>query len=482
MGFLDALNKTFDPDRALMIACEGLIEAAGTRYALDKSPSRYRPGQPLKLFFAGYAGTRNTGADVRVEEMIRQVRHVLGDDDIELTISTVESKLTAGYFRTVKQVELPTIFPKFIYDEVPRHHGVIACEGSMFKSKFASALTTYMAGSLGMANAEGKLSIGYGAEAGEMAPALRRFVERHCKGSLVMCRNEPSRKVLDELGIRNTSGADTAWTFTPAPLAKGAQLLKDKGWDGKTPVLAISVINPFWWPVKPDVLKTAAFHLSGQYRREHYKSVYFHPASSEIDEQTDRYWSAVAGAVNAFRREKRVFPILVGMEQLDRLACDAVNARLDEQAPLFVSDEYVMYDLVSVLWNCKLMVASRFHAIVTSMPGLVVSGGITMDERIRNVMASRGHDDLALECDDPELEGKTLAMLRKLDAESERIRQEIARTIPGQLALMGQMGIDFVDELARVYPDFPRRDLPRSWEAHLPTLSPVLRPILEEHA
>jgi polysaccharide pyruvyl transferase WcaK-like protein len=170
------------------------------------------------------------------------------------------------------------------------------------------------------------------------------------------------------------------------------------------------------------------------------------------------------------------------MEQLDRLACEEVNSRLDAEAPIFASDEYVMYDLVSVLWNCKLMIASRFHAIVTSMPGLVVSGGITMDERIRNVMASRGHDDLSLECDDPELEQKTLRMLRTLDAESERIRHEIGRTIPGQLKLMGQMGIDFADELARVYPDFPRRELPRTWESHLPSLSAALRPIMEEHA
>lgn len=482
MGFLDALNRTFDPDRALQIAADAMIEAAGTRYALDKSPARYKVGAPLKLFFAGYAGTRNTGADVRVEEMIRQVRHVLGDDEIELTISTVDPALTAGYFRTVKQVHLPTIFPKFLYDEVPKHHGVIACEGSMFKSKFASALTTYMAGCLGMAGAEGKLSVGYGAEAGEMAPSLRRFVEKHCRNSFVMCRNEPSRGVLDQLGIRNSSGADTAWTFNPAPIGRGAQLLKEQGWDGKTPVLAICPINPFWWPVKPDVLKTAAFHLSGQYRREHYKSVYFHPASSEIDQKFDKYCSSIAGAVNAFRKEKRVFPILVAMEQLDRLACQEVDSRLDDAAPIFGSDEHVMYDLVSVLWNCKLMLSSRFHAIVTSMPGGVSSGGITMDERIRNVMASRGHDDLYLECDDPELGHKTLLLLRKLDAESERIRHEIVRTIPGQLQLMGQMGIDFADELCRIYPDFPRRDLPRTWQAHLPTLPAALQPIMEQYA
>jgi len=482
VGFLDAVNKALDPDRALQMVVDGLIEAAGARYALDQSPAKYHPSAPLKLFFAGYGGTRNTGADVRVEEMIRQVRHVLGDDQLELTISTVDPALTAGYFRVTKQVEIPPIFPKFLFDECPKHHGVIACEGSMFKSKFASALTTYMAGALGMANAEGKVSVGYGAEAGEMAPSLRRFVEKHCKNSFVMCRNEPSRGVLDQLDIRNVGGADTAWTFQPAPVARGAELLRAQGWDGKTPVLAICPINPFWWPVKPDLLKAAAFQLSGQYRREHYKSVYFHPASSDIDDKFDRYCAAIAGAVNAFRKEKRVFPILVGMEKLDRRACDEVESRLDERAPVFNSDAHVMYDLVSVLWNCKLMVSSRFHAIVTSMPALVSSGGITMDERIRNVMASRGHDDLYLECDDPELEGRTLHMLRRLDAEGDRIRHDIARTIPTQLKLMGQMGIDFGDEVSRVYPNFPKRDLPRTWEAHLPSLPGALRTIMEEHA
>ena len=65
------------------------------------------------------------------------------------------------------------IFPPFLADEVPRHHGVVACEGSMFKSKFANALTTMMIGSLGIAAAQNKLSVGYGAEAGHMDPLDR---------------------------------------------------------------------------------------------------------------------------------------------------------------------------------------------------------------------------------------------------------------------------------------------------------------------
>jgi polysaccharide pyruvyl transferase WcaK-like protein len=374
------------------------------------------------------------------------------------------------------------VFPKFLFDEVPKHHGVIACEGSMFKSKFAAALTTFMAGALGMAAAEKKLSVGYGAEAGVMGRSLRRFVERHCKHSFVMCRNEPSRKVLDELGVRNSSGADTAWTFEPAPPARGAQLLREQGWDGETPILAVGPIHPFYWPVKPDLLKTAALHLTGQFRREHYKSVYFHNASPEVDRKFDTYCSAIASAVNAFRKERRYFPVLIGMEQVDRVACAEVESQLDERAPLFVSDEYNMYDLVSVLRQSRVLLTSRFHAIVTSMPTLVSSGGITMDERIRNVMASRGHEDLYLECDDPDLEERSLALLRRLDREAERIGVEIARTIPGQLQLMGQMGIDFADEVARVYPQFPRPELPRTWSAHLPSLPEALYPIMEKYA
>jgi polysaccharide pyruvyl transferase WcaK-like protein len=482
MGFSDTLNRFLDPDRALQAAMDGFIEAVGTRYALDRSPSTYKPGKPLRLIFAGYSGTRNTGGDVRVEEMIRQVRHVLGDDQLELSITSVDPERSAGYFRTVRQLELPTIFPKFLFDEVPKQHGAIACEGSMFKSRFASALSTMMAGALGMAAAENKLSVGYGAEAGEMAPSLRSFVERHCKKSLVMCRNEPSRKVLDELGVRNTSGADTAWTFEPAPLARGREILREAGWDGVTPVLAIGPVHPFWYPVKPDLMKAAAYHLSGQFRREHYKSVYFHKASPEVDQKFDTYCSGIARAVNAYRKDKNVFVVMIGMEALDRIACEEIESQLDDGAPVLVSDEHVMYDLVSVLHNCTRLVTSRFHAIVTSMPGLLVSGGITIDERIRNVMASRGHDHLYFEADDPDIEERTLKLLRDMDKEAEGIREDIARTIPGQVKLMGQMGIDFADEVMRVYPNFPKRDLPRTWQAHLPSLPQALIPIMERYA
>ena len=53
------------------------IEAAKLSWMMGKGKS-WQPGEKLKLLFAGYNGTRNMGSDVRVSEMLRQTRHILG--------------------------------------------------------------------------------------------------------------------------------------------------------------------------------------------------------------------------------------------------------------------------------------------------------------------------------------------------------------------------------------------------------------------
>src|SRR5436853_5013214 len=104
-----------------------------------------------------------------------------------------------GYFDGTSQVPLPDIFPPFLANEVPKHHGVVACEGSMFKSKFANALATMMIGSLGIAAAENKLSVGYGAEAGHMDPLVAKMCASYGRNSLVMNRIEQPHTVSREL-------------------------------------------------------------------------------------------------------------------------------------------------------------------------------------------------------------------------------------------------------------------------------------------
>jgi len=465
-------------DLVLEAWVSGLIELSKLKWILGAGRP-WKSGEKLRLLFAGYNGTRNTGSDVRVEEMLRQVHRILGDK-AELTVMTQNFGFTRGYFAHATQVRLPDVFPPFLSREVPRHHGVVACEGSMFKSKFANALTTMMIGSLGIASAQNKLSIGYGAEAGAMDALLARMCHRYCRQSLVITRNQESQKILSRLGVPTELGTDTAWTFEPHGPEYGRQVLRQAGWDERRPVLVLCPINPFWWPVKASLAKYAAHALTGAYKNSHYRTIYFHNSGPRVEAAYRRYLIAFAKAVDTFRQQHPVFTILVAMERLDTKACHWMAERLGG-APVFTSDQYDMYQLVSILRACHLMVSSRYHGIVTAMPGLVSSAGVTMDERIRNLMHERGHTHLLLEVDDPALEGRLLVVLDKLYKEREGICEGMGRTVVRNLKVMAQMGVFFERHVEQRYPEFPVRSGLLSWEDYLPPLSPTLRKLVETY-
>jgi polysaccharide pyruvyl transferase WcaK-like protein len=458
----------------------GSIERAKAGWMLGEG-KRWQPGEKLKLLFAGYNGTRNMGSDVRVEEMLRQIRHILGAERVEFSVMSQNFDFSCGYFEGTKQVHLPDIFPPFLAKEVPKHDGVVACEGSMFKSKFANALTTMMIGSLGIAAVQNKLSVGYGAEAGHMDPLVAKMCGRYCKNSFVITRNEESRTVLRELGVPTELGTDTAWTFEPRPPEYGQSVLRKVGWDGRTPVLVVCPINPFEWPVKASVAKYAVHGLTGAYKDSHYRTVYFHNSGPAAEQAYHKYWNAIANAMDAFRKKKNVFVILAATERLDARPARKIAEKLGG-VPVLTSDEYNMYELVSVLRSCHMMASSRYHGIVTSMPGLVPSAGITMDERIRNLMRERGHQDLLMTVDDPELEGKLLAALEKLSSEGEAIASGIAKTVVRNLKVMARMGVYFEEEVQRRYPEFETRRGEWSWEDYLPPMGEGLRELVAAYS
>jgi len=434
---------------------------------------RWTPGEKLKLLFAGYNGTRNTGSDVRVHEMIRQIRHVLGPGNVDFSVMSQDFNRSKGYFDPTRQVHLPDAFPPFLFREVKRNHGVIACEGSMFKSKFANALTTMMIGSLGLASAENKLSVGYGGEAGHMDPLIRDMCERYVHDSLVITRNVESQNLLRKLGIPTELGTDTAWTFEPNPPEYAHKVLREAGWDGKTPILVLCPIHPFVWPVKASIAKYLARITTGAYKEAQYRTVYFHESGPEVDKKFRRYISGFGKSAAAFAGRHKVFPILVAMERLDAVACRAMLEFLPN-TPIFTSDDYNMFELVSILRACSYMVASRYHGIVSSMPALVASAGVTMDERIRNLMRERGHEHLFLAVDDPQLEPKLLQIMETLYAEADTVREGIGRTVVRNLKVMARMGTILEDTVRRTYPEFPLRTGVLAWQDYLPPLSPTL--------
>ena len=466
-------------DLVLEAWVSAIIEGKKLGWMLGRGKG-WQPGQKLKLLFAGYNGTRNMGSDVRVEEMLRQLRRILGANQVEFSVMTQTFERSAGYFAGSKQVLLPQIYPPFLSNEVPKHHGVVACEGSMFKSKFANALTTMMIGALGIAAVENKLSVGYGAEAGDMDPLLAKMCARYCKDSLIITRNVESRTLLRELGVPTELGTDTAWTFQPQPRDYGHKVLREAGWDEKARVLVVCPINPFEWPVKASIGKLVARKLTGAYQDSHYRSVYFHNSGPEADGAYEKYLTAIAKAVAAFRQNRNVFVVLVATERLDARPARKIAEKLGG-VPVLSSDDYDMYQLVSILRACHMMASSRYHGIVTSMPGLVASAGITMDERIQNLMRERGHPDLLMNVDDADLEPRLLAALEKLHTDGQAVVAGIGKTVVRNLKLMARMGVHFEEEVQRRYPDFPTRRGEWSWEDYLPPMNAGLLELIEQY-
>ncbi|MCI0401922.1 MAG: 2Fe-2S iron-sulfur cluster-binding protein, partial [Acidobacteria bacterium] len=134
--------------------------------------------------------------------------------------------------------------------------------------------------------------------------------------------------------------------------------------------------------------------------------------------------------------------------------------------------------LEEVCGSCAMRINGRARMACSA---LVPSAGVTMDERIRNLMRERGHEHLLLTVDDAELEEKLLEVTRKLWQERGAVREGMGRTVVRNLKLMARMGVYFEQHVQQRYPDFPVRHGIYGWEDYLPPLSPTLRKLVETY-
>jgi len=104
-----------------------------------------------------------------------------------------------------------------------------------------------------------------------------------------------------------------------------------------------------------------------------------------------------------------------------------------------------------------------------------------MDERIRNLMSERGHEDLLMNVDDLDLEARLIRALEKLSREGESIADAIGRCVVRNLKVMARMGVYFEEEVRRRYPEFPTRRGEWSWEDYLPPMSPGLKDLISAY-
>jgi polysaccharide pyruvyl transferase WcaK-like protein len=444
------------------------------------SYEKWEKGKKLKILLVGYNGARNTGADVRVEGIVRQFYHILGEENVHIGIMTLSKSLTEVYFKPPTElIEFSSIFFLPLLRNCSSYHIAVLSEGSCFKSKFANALTTFFFGASGIMRSQKKPCIAYGSEAGEMDNLLKKFVKHYCKNTYVISRTEPSRKIVQELGLSGEIGTDTAWIFPPGDKKLAEEILRKNGWDGNKPLLGIAVINPFYWPVKPNLLKFIKMKLLKEKREDNYDKWYFFSTSPEREKKFEIYLSGIAKAADEFVEKHNFFPVIIGMEKLDYNACYRLREKMKNKPPVFWSGEYDGYQMTAILHLLSLLVTSRYHARVLSMTGGVPSIAISMDERLENLLKETGHfEEYYISCDDENIGNKLLPMLEKLWNNREKVRKEILEKIPSYLEKMGKMGKTFKNFLRENFKGIELKDDPENIFEFLPPLYPELKEIV----
>src|SRR5215212_8622677 len=68
-----------DPERTLLEHLAALGERP------EPIDSRWRAGTPFRLLLAGYSGAGNVGTEMRTGEILRQLRHLLGDNGVKFS-------------------------------------------------------------------------------------------------------------------------------------------------------------------------------------------------------------------------------------------------------------------------------------------------------------------------------------------------------------------------------------------------------------
>lgn len=402
----------------------------------------YVPGQKLKVLLAGYNGARNIGSDVRVAALAQQILRLLGPQNVELSVMSFDLESTAPYFEgKARQVSFSTVFFAALLKACSEHHVVVLCEGSTFKSKFADALTLYSCEAAGIMKAQGKPCIAYGGEVGEMSPFLERTVRDLCSDVFFMARSGASFEAARSLGLCSRYGTDTAWTFDSSRGRDAAMaLLRHGGWDGNRPLLCIAPVNPYWWPVKPSVIKWLAAAL-GSERFLQFQKWYFFSWGEKREEMYRRYLDEIASATLTFARERGFTPVVVGMEKLDEDACLQLASRLGGDVPVVLSKDHDGFVMGEVLRSAEMLVTSRYHAQVLATDAHVPAVAVSMDERLDNLAAEfELPDELLLHVDDSDLAPRVLLALDFAYDNHDDISARLANGRVQMLATLSQMG------------------------------------------
>ena len=98
---------------------------------------KWKPGQKLQVLLMAYSGARNTGAEVRVAEIIDQVNQVLGEENVDVNMMTLNLADAQEYFKSnrVNLKQMNYIFFWDVFKNITQNHVIVLVQGVVLEGK-----------------------------------------------------------------------------------------------------------------------------------------------------------------------------------------------------------------------------------------------------------------------------------------------------------------------------------------------------------
>jgi polysaccharide pyruvyl transferase WcaK-like protein len=351
-----------------------------------------------KVLLVGYNGANNTGAEAKLLAIISELRSVLGEDACftvpSLNVANLRRYLHEGPNLQIKPVS-PALFFADIRKFVQENDLIMLVEGSCYMDTWGSALLWYYLLATRYAHSMEKPCVAYSVDAGKASRFNRWLIRREAsKTDLILARTKEAAGRLQEMQVKAPIEvtADNAFAFRSKP--SDHDIFK-RVWPEASHVVGIAAEDIYIWPVQ----------IRPWDRKKYcYRWPYYYQHSKSCREKSELLADVLAVQADEIVEKYDKDIALLSMEGLDTSFTTKVQKLMKhvDRTKVFSSTQYNASQMTSVLRSLDLLITSRYHAGVLSLPHLVPQTAIGHDLRIKDLYTDLEIPEFFVDHEDPD--------------------------------------------------------------------------------
>ncbi|MGE5637600.1 MAG: polysaccharide pyruvyl transferase family protein [Chloroflexota bacterium] len=350
-----------------------------------------------RVLLVGYNGANNTGAEAKLLVCIDEIRSILGPET-QITVPSLNETNLRRYLSESPTLKIKGFTPASVLFDirkfVKQSDLVLLVEGSCYMDTWGSALLWCYLLATRNAHSLKKPCVAYAVDAGSAGHLNSWLIRREAsKTDLILARTASAAERLKKWGVKAPIEvtADNAFAFQPIPEDQG--LLK-RVWPEASHVVGVAAEDIYAWPV----------HMRLWDQKKYcYRWPYYYTHSRASREKSDLLAKVLAVQSDDIIEEFDKDIALLSMEGLDAGFANKVQRLMKhpERTKVFTSLQYNASQITSILRSLELLITSRYHAGVLSLPKQVPQTAIGHDLRIRDLYADLDMSELFTDHEDP---------------------------------------------------------------------------------